>query len=154
MPGSVVSTRSNRAAAAGLPIRTLSTFEAPYRLESAPPAPSDYVEHLQELSDADRPGDMFAYFLTASDNGSVNVSGGRTNFAWFQGAGSGNFGNAVIGNPSFPVSGTSLEARENSTVTLNGTQIVEEMRATNSARTPAVAASLSAVAKVRAVAAL
>jgi pimeloyl-ACP methyl ester carboxylesterase len=57
---------ANRAAAAGVPIRTLSTFEAPYRLESAPPAPSDYVEHLQELYDADRAGDMFAYFLTAA----------------------------------------------------------------------------------------
>ena len=57
---------ANRAAAAGLPVRTLSTFEAPYRLETAPQVPTDYVEHLQELYDADRASDMFAYFLTAA----------------------------------------------------------------------------------------
>lgn len=56
---------ANRAVAAGLPIETLSTFETPYRVGDAPKPPEDYVEHLQELYDADRSADMLEYFMTA-----------------------------------------------------------------------------------------
>jgi alpha-beta hydrolase superfamily lysophospholipase len=54
-----------RAAAAGVPITTLSAFEPPYRVEGAPTPPDDYVAHLQELYDAERPEEMLEYFLTA-----------------------------------------------------------------------------------------
>jgi alpha-beta hydrolase superfamily lysophospholipase len=54
-----------RAAADGVPISTLSAFEPPYRVEGAPTPPDDYVAHLQELYDADRPEEMLEYFLTA-----------------------------------------------------------------------------------------
>jgi hypothetical protein len=56
---------ANRAVAAGLPIESLSTFETPYRFGDAPRPPEDYVEHLQELYDADRSADMLEYFMTA-----------------------------------------------------------------------------------------
>jgi pimeloyl-ACP methyl ester carboxylesterase len=56
---------ANRAAARGLPISTLSTFETPYRVGDVPMPPADYVEHLQELYDADDPGAMLEYFMTA-----------------------------------------------------------------------------------------
>jgi pimeloyl-ACP methyl ester carboxylesterase len=54
-----------RAIAAGAPIASMSAFETPYRLEGAPLPPADYTDHLQELYDADRRGDMLAYFMTA-----------------------------------------------------------------------------------------
>jgi hypothetical protein len=54
-----------RAAAAGAPIRTLSVFEAPYRVPGAPTPPDDYEAHLRELYDADDREAMLAYFMTA-----------------------------------------------------------------------------------------
>jgi pimeloyl-ACP methyl ester carboxylesterase len=56
---------ANRAAAAGLPITSLSAFETPYRVGEGPKPPADYVEHLQELYDADDPSAMLEYFMTA-----------------------------------------------------------------------------------------
>lgn len=56
---------SNRATAAGLPITSLSTFETPYRVGAGPRPPVDYVEHLQELYDADDPAAMLEYFMVA-----------------------------------------------------------------------------------------
>ena len=56
---------ANRAVAAGLPIPDLSTFETPYRVGDGPRPPADYVEHLQELYDADDPAAMVEYFLVA-----------------------------------------------------------------------------------------
>lgn len=56
---------ANRATAAGLGITSLSTFETPYRLGEGPMPPADYVEHLQELSDADDPASMLEYFMVA-----------------------------------------------------------------------------------------
>jgi pimeloyl-ACP methyl ester carboxylesterase len=56
---------ANRAAAAGLPITTLSTFETPYRVGDVPKPPEDYVEHLQQLYDADRREEMLEYFMVA-----------------------------------------------------------------------------------------
>lgn len=56
---------ANRAVAAGLPIPTLSTFETPYRVGDGPKPPDEYVEHLQELYDADDPGAMLEYFMVA-----------------------------------------------------------------------------------------
>jgi hypothetical protein len=57
---------ANRAVAAGLPIPTLSTFETPYRVDDdGPKPPVDYVEHLQELYDDDRPEEMLEYFMVA-----------------------------------------------------------------------------------------
>jgi pimeloyl-ACP methyl ester carboxylesterase len=56
---------ANRATAAGLPITTLATFETPYRVGDAPKPPEDYVEHLQELYDADDPSAMLEYFMVA-----------------------------------------------------------------------------------------
>jgi pimeloyl-ACP methyl ester carboxylesterase len=55
-----------RAIAAGAPIASMSAFETPYRVEGAPLPPADYTEHLQALYDADRRGDMLAYFMTAA----------------------------------------------------------------------------------------
>jgi pimeloyl-ACP methyl ester carboxylesterase len=52
------------AAAAGAPIRTLSVFEPPYRVDGAPPVPADYVDRLQAMYDEDRRADMLEYFLT------------------------------------------------------------------------------------------
>src|SRR5262245_14451467 len=49
---------ANRATAAGLPITSLSTFETPYRVGDGPKPPAEYVEHLQELYDADDPSAM------------------------------------------------------------------------------------------------
>lgn len=58
---------ANRAASAGLPIATLSTFETPYRVGGdGPLPPADYLEHLQELYDADDPGGMLEYFAIAA----------------------------------------------------------------------------------------
>jgi pimeloyl-ACP methyl ester carboxylesterase len=56
---------ANRAAAAGLPIRTLSTFETPYRVGDGPRPPADYVEHLRTLYDAGDSSGMLEYFMTA-----------------------------------------------------------------------------------------
>ena len=56
---------ANRATAAGLPVTTLATFETPYRVGDAPKPPADYVEHLQELYDADDPAAMLEYFMVA-----------------------------------------------------------------------------------------
>jgi pimeloyl-ACP methyl ester carboxylesterase len=56
---------ANRATAAGLPVAALSTFETPYRVGVGPMPPADYVEHLQELYDADDPEAMVEYFLVA-----------------------------------------------------------------------------------------
>lgn len=56
---------ANRATAAGLPVRSLSTFETPYRVGDGPKPPADYVEHLQELYDADDPSGMLEYFMVA-----------------------------------------------------------------------------------------
>jgi pimeloyl-ACP methyl ester carboxylesterase len=56
---------ANRATAAGLPVRSLSVFETPYRVGDGPKPPADYVEHLQELYDADDPSAMLEYFMTA-----------------------------------------------------------------------------------------
>jgi pimeloyl-ACP methyl ester carboxylesterase len=56
---------ANRAAAAGLPITALSTFETPYRVGEGPRPPADYVEHLQALYDADDSAGMLEYFMTA-----------------------------------------------------------------------------------------
>jgi hypothetical protein len=56
---------ANRATAAGLPVTSLSAFETPYRVDDGPKPPADYVEHLQELYDADRPEEMLEYFMTA-----------------------------------------------------------------------------------------
>jgi pimeloyl-ACP methyl ester carboxylesterase len=54
---------ANRATAAGLPVASLSTFETPYRVGDGPTPPADYVEHLQELYDADQPEAMLEYFM-------------------------------------------------------------------------------------------
>jgi alpha/beta hydrolase family protein len=56
---------ANRATAAGLPVTSLSTFETPYRVGDGPRPPDDYVDHLQELYDADDPEAMVEYFLVA-----------------------------------------------------------------------------------------
>jgi pimeloyl-ACP methyl ester carboxylesterase len=56
---------ANRATAAGLPVASLSAFETPYRVGSGPKPPADYVEHLQELYDADQPEAMLEYFMVA-----------------------------------------------------------------------------------------
>jgi pimeloyl-ACP methyl ester carboxylesterase len=56
---------ANRATAAGLPIPSLSTFETPYRVGDVPKPPIDYLEHLQELYDADDPSAMLEYFIVA-----------------------------------------------------------------------------------------
>jgi hypothetical protein len=56
---------ANRATAAGLPVTTLSTFETPYRVGDGPTPPADYLEHLQELYDADEPEAMLEYFMVA-----------------------------------------------------------------------------------------
>ena len=56
---------ANRAAAAGLPIVSLSTFETPYRVGGGRKPPDDYVEHLQELYDKDDPEAMLEYFMVA-----------------------------------------------------------------------------------------
>jgi pimeloyl-ACP methyl ester carboxylesterase len=56
---------ANRATAAGLPITRLTTFETPYRVGDGPEPPPDYVEHLQELYDADDPAAMLEYFMVA-----------------------------------------------------------------------------------------
>jgi pimeloyl-ACP methyl ester carboxylesterase len=56
---------ANRAAAAGVPITSLSDFETPYRVGDGPLPPADYVEHLQELYDADDPAAMLEYFMVA-----------------------------------------------------------------------------------------
>jgi len=56
---------ANRATAAGLPITTLATFETPYRVGEGPKPPVDYVEHLQDLYDADDPAAMLEYFVLA-----------------------------------------------------------------------------------------
>jgi hypothetical protein len=76
----------------------------------------------------------FVYFVDAFDNGSIFMSGGRTNFARFHGSSTGSIGNATIGNPNTPNSNTFLEARENSTVTLDQSRIVDQLRAINSGR--------------------
>jgi pimeloyl-ACP methyl ester carboxylesterase len=55
----------NRAAAAGLPVTSLSAFETPYRVGDGPRPPVDYVEHLQKLYDADDPSSMLEYFMVA-----------------------------------------------------------------------------------------
>jgi pimeloyl-ACP methyl ester carboxylesterase len=55
----------NRAAGAGLPVTSLSAFETPYRVGDGPLPPDDYVEHLQELYDADDPSAMLEYFMVA-----------------------------------------------------------------------------------------
>jgi pimeloyl-ACP methyl ester carboxylesterase len=55
-----------RAIAAGAPIASMTAFETPYRVEGAPPPPAEYTDHLQELYDADRRGDMIEYFMTAA----------------------------------------------------------------------------------------
>lgn len=58
---------ADRAASAGLPITALSTFETPYRVGGdGPLPPTDYLEHLQELYDADDPGGMLEYFAIAA----------------------------------------------------------------------------------------
>jgi pimeloyl-ACP methyl ester carboxylesterase len=54
-----------RAAAAGVPIATMSAFETPYRPADGPQVPG-YVEHLQELYDADRRSEMVEYFMTTA----------------------------------------------------------------------------------------
>ncbi|HEX3224272.1 MAG TPA: alpha/beta fold hydrolase [Nocardioides sp.] len=56
---------ADRATAAGLPITSLSTFETPYRVGEGPKPPADYLEHLQDLYDADQPAAMLEYFMTA-----------------------------------------------------------------------------------------
>jgi Alpha/beta hydrolase family len=56
---------ANRATAAGLPVRSLSAFETPYRVGDGPKPPVDYVEHLQDLYDADDPAAMLEYFVVA-----------------------------------------------------------------------------------------
>jgi pimeloyl-ACP methyl ester carboxylesterase len=56
---------ADRAAAARLPITSLSTFETPYRVGEGPQPPADYLEHLQDLYDADQPAAMLEYFMTA-----------------------------------------------------------------------------------------
>lgn len=56
---------ANHAAAAGLPVTSLSAFETPYRTQDSPKPPADYVEHLQELYDADAPEAMLEYFMVA-----------------------------------------------------------------------------------------
>jgi pimeloyl-ACP methyl ester carboxylesterase len=56
---------ANRATAAGLPVTSLSAFETPYRVGDGPKPPVDYVEHLQELYDADDPAAMVEYFMVA-----------------------------------------------------------------------------------------
>ncbi len=56
---------ANRATAAGLPVTSLSVFETPYRTPGGPTPPADYVEHLQELYDADDPEAMLEYFMVA-----------------------------------------------------------------------------------------
>ena len=55
-----------RAIAAGVPIATMTAFETPYRVKGAPTPPAEYTDHLQELYDADRRGDMIEYFMTAA----------------------------------------------------------------------------------------
>ncbi|RLV47801.1 alpha/beta fold hydrolase [Nocardioides mangrovicus] len=54
-----------RAAAAGVPIRTLSVLETPYRVGDHPTPPADYIETLQELYDLDDPQSMLEYFFLA-----------------------------------------------------------------------------------------
>jgi pimeloyl-ACP methyl ester carboxylesterase len=56
---------SNRAAATSSAITSLSTFETPYRVGDGPRPPIDYVEHLQELYDANDPSAMLEYFMVA-----------------------------------------------------------------------------------------
>lgn len=56
---------ANRAAANSPAITSLSTFETPYRVGDGPKPPADYVEHLQELYDADEPSAMLEYFMVA-----------------------------------------------------------------------------------------
>lgn len=56
---------ADRATAAGLPVTSLSTFETPYRVGEGPKPPADYLEHLQDLYDADQPEAMLEYFMTA-----------------------------------------------------------------------------------------
>jgi hypothetical protein len=56
---------ADRAAAAGLPVTSVSAFETPYRVGNVPMPPADYVEHLQALYDADDPSAMLEYFMTA-----------------------------------------------------------------------------------------
>jgi len=55
---------ANRAAAV-LPVPSLSTFETPYRVGDGPRPPADYLDHLQELYDADDPEAMLEYFMVA-----------------------------------------------------------------------------------------
>lgn len=56
---------ANRAAASRPAITSLSAFETPYRVGDGPKPPADYVEHLQELYDADDPSAMLEYFMVA-----------------------------------------------------------------------------------------
>jgi pimeloyl-ACP methyl ester carboxylesterase len=56
-----------RAAAAGAAITKLAMYEPPFIVDdSHAPQPDDYVEHLDELIAAGKPGDAVAYFLTDS----------------------------------------------------------------------------------------
>ncbi len=46
-------------------VAKLAMYEPPFIIDdSRPPAPKDYVEHLNELLAAGRPGDAAAYFMT------------------------------------------------------------------------------------------
>jgi pimeloyl-ACP methyl ester carboxylesterase len=56
-----------RAVAAGSDIAKLVMYEAPFIVDdSHAPQPADYVEHLDELIAAGKPGDAVAYFFTDS----------------------------------------------------------------------------------------
>ena len=54
-----------RAAAAGVPMAKLAVYEPPFIVDdSRPPAPNDYVKHLDELVAQGRRGDAYAFFMT------------------------------------------------------------------------------------------
>jgi hypothetical protein len=53
-----------RAAAGGLPLTRISVLEPPYRVEGAPPAPSNYIATLQGYVDADDRDGLVEYFQT------------------------------------------------------------------------------------------
>ena len=79
----------------------------------------------------------FVYFLQANETGTVNATGGRTNFARFGGSGTGSIGNIVIGNANETF--VHLQAAETSHVTLTATQVFDQVVSLNSARISALA---------------
>lgn len=72
------------AAARGLPIERLALYEPPFIVDDTrPPLPKDYVEHLDELVEADRRGDAIEYFMTVAVGVPAEmVAGMRDSPAW------------------------------------------------------------------------